>query len=280
MAHNPEAPALLRGAMRSLSRVAPALAARLAADLFMRPQRPRPRARELNWLQDARPEKLPTRFGDLAGWSWGEGPTVVLVHGWNGRGSQLGLVAQAAAAVGFRALAIDGPAHGRSPGRRTNLIDFSAALVDICSGLPDLHGLVGHSFGALSFSYRWSELPPIQRLVMISPPADMKTYSRMFIQAVGGSEQVHDRMLAIYRRKFNITWDDLTVESLAPGLETPLLIVHDKGDRQAPFKHGQRTQQSWPAARLHETEKLGHMRILRDDGVAKLIASFLAEDRA
>lgn len=275
-----EAPPWIKGAMGALCRVAPGLAARVAADLFMRPFRPEPRARELTWLEDARPETLPTRHGKLAGWSWGDGPTVVLVHGWNGRGSQMGWLARAIAARGFRAVVFDGPAHGRSPGRRTNLINHSAALVDIAAYLPDLHGIVGHSFGALAISFRWTEMPPLKRVVMVSPPADMKIYSRMFMQAVGGSDEVHRRMLDIYHRRFGIAWDELTVEGIAPDLDAPLLVVHDRTDRQAPFSHGQRTCCVWAGARLHETEGLGHLRILRNDGVADVIADFMTDDQS
>ena len=263
-----------RGSRSSAARVQGAL---IAADLFMRPHRPEPRPRELDWTRTASPVALPTRFGDLAGWSWGEGPSVILLHGWNGRGSQMGLLARTIAGRGFRAVAFDGPAHGRSPGRRTNLLNHSAALVDVASGAADLHGIVGHSFGALAMTYRWTELPPLHRLVMVSPPAETRFYSRMFIAAVGASEKVHDAMTELYERKYNLTWDDLTVESLAPDLDTPLLVVHDRGDSQAPFSHGVRTRDCWPSARLHETERLGHMRILRDETVAAVIADFMTD---
>lgn len=271
-----EAPAWIRSGMGFLGKVAPGLAARLAADLFMRPFRPQPRARERNWLKDAEAVTLPTRHGELAGWSWGKGPTVILLHGWNGRGSQMGWLAREIAARGFRSVAFDGPAHGRSPGRRTNLINHSAALVDVAAGTADLHGIVGHSFGALAISYRWAELPPVDRIVMISPPAEMKIYSRMFMRAVGGSDEVHRRMLEIYRRRFGVVWDELSVETLAPDLDIPLLVVHDRSDRQAPFSHGERTCRTWTDARLFETEGLGHLRILRNEAVAEEVAGFMA----
>lgn len=272
-----QAPSWVRSGMGALGRIAPGLAARVAADLFMRPLRPKPRDRERKWTEEAKAITLPTRHGDLAGWSWGEGPTVILLHGWNGRGGQMGFLGREIATRGFRSVAFDGPAHGRSPGRRTNLINHSAALVDVATGLPDLLGIVGHSFGALSVSFRWQELPPLKRVVMVSPPAEMKIYSRMFMQAIGGSDEVHRRMLEIYHRRFGIVWDDLTVENLVPNLEVPLLVVHDRADNQAPFHHGQRTQQAWPGARMHATEGLGHLRILRNEAVADVIAGFMVD---
>jgi pimeloyl-ACP methyl ester carboxylesterase len=271
-------PDWIKGPMGVLGRVAPGLAGRVAADLFMRPFRPRPHSREQEWLRDARPETLPTRCGKLAGWSWGNGPAVVLVHGWNGRGSQMGRLARTIAARGFHALVFDGPAHGRSPGRRTSLIKHSAALVDIAASLPEFYGVVGHSFGALAISYRWNELPSPRRLVMISPPAEMKLYSRMFIRAIGGTDEIHDRMVGVYRKKFGIIWDDITVENLAPKIAPPLLVVHDRADRQAPLSHGRRTCRAWSGSRLHATEGLGHHRILRDAAVAEVVADFMVDE--
>jgi predicted alpha/beta hydrolase family esterase len=148
--------------------------------------------------------------------------------------------------------------------------------VDVADQVLDLAGIVGHSFGALAISYRWQELPTLPKAVMISPPAEMQIYSRMFIEAVGATNEVHDRMLAIYRKKFDVVWDDITVENLAPQLTTELLVVHDRADRQAPFDHGERTARVWPNARLHPTDRLGHLRILRSDAVAADIAAFLA----
>ena len=43
-------------------------------------------------------------------YSWGSGPTVLLVHGWEGRGSQLSAFAPALVKAGFRVVAVDMPA--------------------------------------------------------------------------------------------------------------------------------------------------------------------------
>ncbi len=45
--------------------------------------------RERAVLATARPFAVHSRHGRIAAWRWGEGPVVILTHGWNGRGSQL-----------------------------------------------------------------------------------------------------------------------------------------------------------------------------------------------
>ena len=53
--------------------------------------------------------------------AWGAGPSVLLVHGWEGRGAQLGALVDPLVAAGYRVVALDGPAHGDSPGRLSTL---------------------------------------------------------------------------------------------------------------------------------------------------------------
>ena len=51
----------------------------------------------------------------------------------------------------------------------------------------------------------------------------------------------------------------------------PALVVHDRGDREVPFEHGETLARSWPGARLMVTEGLGHRRILRDPEVVRAV---------
>src|SRR2546421_124860 len=98
---------IISAGMRLLDSVAPAAAQRLAFDWFGRPRR-----------RVGRPAIGAHRFrltGDgpeLAVWDWGDGPTVLLVHGWNGNAAQLvGLVPPL-----LRAVAACGSGSGAAPG--------------------------------------------------------------------------------------------------------------------------------------------------------------------
>ena len=50
----------------------------------------------------------------LITYTWGEGKGVLLAHGWASRASHMALIARGLARRGFRAVAFDLPAHGRS----------------------------------------------------------------------------------------------------------------------------------------------------------------------
>jgi len=53
----------------------------------------------------------------LQGWALGQGPAVLLVHGWEGASGQFAPMALALAARGLRTVAFDLPAHGSSEGK-------------------------------------------------------------------------------------------------------------------------------------------------------------------
>src|SRR3970040_2317546 len=84
---------LLRLAIRLLGMVAPGLAARWVYRLWLQPIRfPEPQ-QEKDWRRTSRPLAVVHRGRTLAVDSWGAGLTVLMVHGWNGRGAQLGAFA-------------------------------------------------------------------------------------------------------------------------------------------------------------------------------------------
>ncbi len=82
---------LFRGFSSMLSRLAPSVAARLAGRLFVTPFPTKRPAREEAWAAGAERVTIPSALGPIPVWVWGNGAqTVLLVHGWAGRGLQLG----------------------------------------------------------------------------------------------------------------------------------------------------------------------------------------------
>src|SRR5436190_1757404 len=83
--------AMIGALVRGVDRLSPALGASVAARLFLTPRRARIPERERSWLKHAEPETFSVGRFRLAGHRWSSvGEPVLLVHGWEGRGSQLG----------------------------------------------------------------------------------------------------------------------------------------------------------------------------------------------
>src|SRR5882724_3750081 len=136
---------LFRAGNRSLSRVAPALAARLAERLFLTPPRPPRAAREIALLATARARPLRVGARHLDVWLWGTGPSVLLVHGWGGRGAQLAAFVEPLVARGFSVVTFDAPGHGASESGIVTIPEMVAATRAVAAARGPLAGVIAHS---------------------------------------------------------------------------------------------------------------------------------------
>ena len=64
-----------------------------------------------------------------------------------GRGLQLGAFVEPLVEAGYRVVAYDGPAHGESPGRRTNIFKLTEGLMAVADAVGPLSGVIAHSLG-------------------------------------------------------------------------------------------------------------------------------------
>jgi len=263
--------------MIGLSTVAPGLAAMAAEQLFVtvvRHKRPR---REEAWADGASRISIPSPHGDLAAWVWGDGPkTALMVHGWAGRGLQLGAFVEPLVYAGYRVVAYDGPAHGESPGRRTNIFKLTESLMAAADVIGPVSGVIAHSLGTTAVLLavsRYGFRPG--RFVAVSPMANTGTMTGHYSRVTGFSPAVVEEMRARLERSIGFRWDEIEPLSLASSFETETLVIHDHGDLELPASGAEALARSLPKARCLTTEGLGHCRILRDPAVVAAATDFI-----
>jgi pimeloyl-ACP methyl ester carboxylesterase len=267
----------MRSGMQLLSRVSPEGAAALAERMFLTPRRhPRPDV-EVQLLAGGWQVPLSTRYGELMAWEWGdEGPRVLLVHGWEGRGAQLGALVAPLTGAGFRVVAFDAAGHGDSPGQRSSLFHVADAVERAAEVYGPLHAIVTHSMGGASTLWASRLAPLASRLVMVAPPIDLRDFTRVLSRTLGLPEDVRGRVHRRLGARFGVPMEAVRAEKLASAMRGPALIVHDEGDREVPFACGEAIARAWPGAELVRTQGLGHRRILRDPHVLDVITEFAA----
>ena len=274
MNNQPLTLSLLRGALGFLSRTSPDFASLLAADLFMKPRRHAQPAREREALLDATPFKA----GALQAWRWGtEGPTVLLVHGWEGRGGQLATFARPLVAAGFSVVTFDAFGHGSSDGNRSSLPHFAWGVRCMADAVGGPHAIIAHSFGCAATTLALRDGLIAQRVVFVAPPIDPSDYVARFGDILGLDDEVLDRMKSRIEQRFFRKWSDYSLERIAPTMSAPLLVVHDRDDEETPWSGGAELAEAWPDARLISTTNLGHRRILRDPSVIEAVTRFVLE---
>lgn len=278
---------LLRTWMRALSRTAPSRAVSLFDRLWFSAPRTGARADGAAWLAQAEPLDVRVHGRRVAAWARGHGPAVLLVHGWGGNAGQMHALAELLLAQGFRVVLFDAPAHGLSDpsrlgGRRVSMIEIAEALRVVAAAAGPVAGLVAHSGGctATALALRDGWRGP-QRIAFVAPFAVPSEAIEPFGRAIGAGAEVTARFRARVERRFARPWTDFDMPGLSSRCAVPpLLVVHDRDDREVPPFHGRSLARSWPGARLFETGGLGHRRVLRDPAVFGEIARFLAPLRS
>jgi len=261
-------------ALRVAQAVAPPLAARWAEALFFRP--PRSRVPPGPRPPGAARLRIDGRAGPIAAWSWGSGPAVYLLHGWGGRSDQLDAFVAPLSARGFRVVALDGPAHGASAGRLSSAPEIGRALAAVVAQAGPAHGVVAHSLGGAATVFAMREGLPVGRLVLIGTPADPLVWFARFAARLGLRATVQQEIRRRSERRIRASWDDLPlVPRRALASPPPLLVVHDRDDREVAFESAAAIVAAWPGARLLETHGLGHQRVLRDAAVIQAVAAFM-----
>jgi pimeloyl-ACP methyl ester carboxylesterase len=271
---------LLRTQFRLLARMAPSVSDRQSAALFLTPRRLR------RPPQPETPGRVPERFTipsgsvRLAAWAWGEGPLVLLAHGWNGHAAQLSSFVPLLVRSGFRVVAFDQPAHGHSTGKRTTVLEMAEAQQSIARAVGPLHAVVAHSLGATATALALFDHLPAARAVLFAPPANAPPFARGLAKALGLSAERTEGMLAQLQRDVGVHLESLDLRRVAAWLRQPALIFHDVMDREVPFAHGQAIAAAWPGARLTPLEGLGHKRLLSDAAVLRATVAFLRAPHA
>lgn len=269
----------LQATFRTLGATSPALTARLATRLWATPPRAPLRPAQRAALDAA--ERFEVAAGDarVAAWAWGEGPQVLLVHGWGGHAGQLTPLAERLAASGLRAIAVDLPGHGATTGGEANLLRFAEAIAAVDRQVGGFDAVAAHSMGAPAVAWAMTvHLFRPRRAVFLAPAASMLEASRRFAAQLAISEPVRARMQRRFEERLGIGFDRFDLPAAAPALAAKLLVIHDEADREVPVEEGAAIAAAWQGAELVRTAGLGHHRLLRDETVLDRAAAFLAAD--
>ena len=264
---------MLRAYFAVASRLLPDLARRQAERLFTLP--PRYAGRRTQSV-DARRETVVAGKHSLAVWQAGPpaAPAVLLVHGWGGRGVQMGsFVAPllAAAIASYGSISRD---------MAKAVADRSRCRTSCARGGARRHARAVRG-GDRSFARRGGDRlrdasrSQLGRVVFVSPPASIDEHAHNFARLLGITPGIRDAMRQRLERRYGVRFAEIDRIDELEQLRLPALFVHDSGDAEVPFEHALRLSARMPGARLIKTYGLGHHRLLREPGVVGAIVDFV-----
>jgi pimeloyl-ACP methyl ester carboxylesterase len=210
-------------------------------------------------------------------WQWGEGPAVILAHGWNGRGIQFQPLIEALLNANYSVITFDAPGHGDSEGHFSNYFEFSDALRSLWHSIDhtNVHAIIGHSLGASALLNFMSKETYNKKAILIAPALNLRELlfqtfedhhipKRVYLNLVQNLEVAHG---------YNIFKDNPA--QLIKQTKNNVMIFHDKNDRAVSYEHTKFAADRIPLVTLETTIGLGHKRILSDMSVIEKTIGYI-----
>ena len=237
-------------------------------------------------LRHARWERVKTAAGDVQAYVFDpdEAPsgTVLLVHGWTSEAAFMTAFVEPLRRSGYRVVAFDFPAHGHSPGRRTNLAECARAMLAVADHYGPIHAAVAHSFGGFVGLLVAEGGPPlphahkIERFVLLACPNKLGDVTRNFGCGLGlgrAAQRAYERHL---ERVGHRPVAEFTTAALLNASGATALVIHGREDREVPFADAEEIARSSPHSRLMAFDGLGHRTLLYAPPVFRAVKNELA----
>lgn len=264
-----------------LEKTLPFLAHRYFIKIFFTPLKYKTPEKELEWENKSQKFSVLASGKRIQCYGWGKGPVILLIHGWAGRATQFRKFIEAFTELGYRVVGFDGPAHGKSEGKKTNIDEFYEALKSIYKVTGEPVAIICHSFGGSAALFSAKEGLAVRKLINIASPTIGDEIINTYLRAINGSKSTGDYFKRYVMQQTGKTFDDYTSLNFIRNIkhEIALLLVHDEDDKEVYLKHAQTLKEVYPAAQLLVTKGLGHTRILKDDRVIANCVTFVREGR-
>jgi pimeloyl-ACP methyl ester carboxylesterase len=230
--------------------------------------RRRVRPRVARGLADAEHQLIPTPHGEVAAWRLGEGPAVLLIHGWEDDNSLWGQAIDAFAAWARPVVVMDLPGHGFSPSDDASVKSAGAAVIEVAKAMGPICAVVGHSYGCAAIVNALSHGLQVERAILIATPVP-RTQPRRPLEI----EDVDPAVLARADELRAANSIKLTekIETAIKAMITPMLAIHSMDDAQCVFGNSERLVELWPGSELLAVDGLGHRAIAQDRDVLERV---------
>lgn len=261
-----------------LTKISPFLASRFGAKLFLTPFKYKLPKREKEMDDDSfqKDHLVPVIDRKIIIYEYGEGTkTILLAHGWSGRGTQMSVLAKELVQKGYRVISFDAPAHGKAPGKMSMMPYFIESIHELEKLYGPFNAAIGHSLGGMSLLRACKEGLNINKLVIIGTANSVTKITREFARNLRLNDKVAGKMKSYFDNKFGENMDNYSGAFSAESVKAPTLIIHDKDDIDVHISSAFEISEKLQNSELYLTEGLGHRKILGDRKVINKITTFL-----
>lgn len=187
---------------------------------------------------------------------------VLLLHGWSGDSRAMAAFPATLNEAGYDVVAVDMPAHGRSCGVETDVVDAANAIATFlaANGLYPDH-IIAHSFGgAVASRLADLGLAP-QSFTSISAPTNFALVLGEVSAAFALSQRAEALFAEYVANTMQLDPAGLDALTVWKGLPTRILILHSPDDQRVSFAHAGHLAKA-PNAELIPAHGLDHCEII------------------
>ncbi len=263
-----------------LQAVSPSLTTKFAAKLFTTPIRHKLPKRELHMERESVQKSIVVTEiqKEIVVYEYGKSnKKILLVHGWSGRGTQLVKIADELLKLGYMTISFDAPAHGKSKGNSSIMIEFIASILEIEKQYGPFEFAVGHSLGGMSVLNAIKQNLQVKKAVIIGSGDIIQDIIDDFICKLQLRPEYGIKLRNHFEAKFGGKMDDYSAYKAAEKTEVPVFVIHDKDDDDVSVKAAYNIQKHLKQSEIMITEGLGHRKILGDENVIQKVKEFISK---
>lgn len=263
-----------------LEAISPKLATVFAAKLFTTPIKYRIPKREFHMDKNSRQKVIyiPEIKKEIILYQYGNAnKKILLVHGWSGRGTQLVKIADVLVELGYATISFDAPAHGKSKGTSSIMVEFIASILELEKQLGPFEFAIGHSLGGMSILNAIRDGLQVKKAVIIGSGDIIQDIIDDFIKKLKLKPEIGIQLRHHFEKKYGVEMNYYSASNAAKEVLCPVLIIHDENDIDVPVKAAYHIKENLKNSELMITKNLGHRKILGNTDVIKRIVEYIKE---
>ena len=256
------------------------LVTKFAAKLFTRPIKHKIPKREFHMDKESIQEIVfvPSINKEIVVYHYGKSEKkILLVHGWSGRGTQLVKIADELLNLGYSTISFDAPAHGKSKGTSSIMVEFIASILELEKLFGPFEFAIGHSLGGMAILNAIREKLKVRKVVLIGSGDIIQDIIDDFIKKLELKPEIGIKLREHFEKKYGVEMNYYSASNAAKEVLIPVLIIHDENDVDVNVKAAYNIKENLKISELMITKNLGHRKILGNNEVIQSIVTFIKD---
>lgn len=265
--------------IRILSKISKKRGTKFITKLFLTPQRKTLSKSQLEYYNTGHSEFIRFNNNDIFVFTKGEGPIIMLAHGWGSNSYIFRHIIDALVEFGFSIVTFDYPAHGQSSGKQTSPIEISELLKILSDRYGSFKAIIAYSLGGIS-AIRALELGvQTEKLVLLSTPTTFESTFDPFLNLFNINPELQKLFFQELTDQTGVNRNRMCPMDMKYDKTVRTLIVHDKDDKIIPYTDAIAIHKELENSELILTSNLGHRGVPRTESIVREITNFLIIDQ-